>query len=105
MSFLSKLRSTKSDTPERASAPNVEDVEIQKVTNSNTTEEKNDETAIDDNGDRDLKDEIETPTQTAQLGVQKIEAITLAWTKKSLAALLIMYVSSQYSHLPLGPLI
>ncbi|SPO01702.1 uncharacterized protein DNG_04375 [Cephalotrichum gorgonifer] len=31
----------------------------------------------------------ETPSQDAQLGVQKIEAVTLAWTKKSLAASLI----------------
>ncbi|KAK5046119.1 hypothetical protein LTR84_008576 [Exophiala bonariae] len=90
MSFLSRMRSTKSSALEHAPAPSIEDVEIQNVTNDNTTEEKNDATAIDDHGDTDLKDEIEAPTQDAQLGVQKIEAITLAWTKRSLAALLIM---------------
>lgn len=33
------------------------------------------------------------PSPDVQLGVQKIEAVTLAWTKASLAALLIKYVS------------
>jgi hypothetical protein len=37
------------------------------------------------------------PNQDAQLGVRKIEAVTLSWTKISLAALLIKYVES---HLP-----
>jgi hypothetical protein len=36
----------------------------------------------------DDKEEI-VPDQDAQVGVQKIEAVTLVWTKKSLAALLI----------------
>ena len=34
------------------------------------------------------------PTVDAQRGVQKMEATTLAWTKKSLAAILILYVSA-----------
>lgn len=92
MSFLNKIRSPKGEGPERAQAPNVEDVEIQKVAEARTAEEETD-TAVNANVEKDPKDEIETPTHDAQLGVQKIEAITLAWTKKSLAALLIMYVS------------
>lgn len=91
MSFLNKIRSPKGDGPERAQAPNFEDVEIQQVANARTAEKT--DTAVDANVEKDPKDEIETPTHDAQLGVQKIEAITLAWTKKSLAALLIMYVS------------
>ncbi len=33
-----------------------------------------------------------TPNQDAQRGVQKIEAVTIAWSRKSLAALLIKYI-------------
>lgn len=33
------------------------------------------------------------PSEDAQRGVQKIEAVTLAWTKRSLVALLVKYVS------------
>lgn len=41
----------------------------------------------------DLKDfPNEVPDFEAQHGVQKIEAVTLSWTKASLAALLIKYV-------------
>lgn len=38
--------------------------------------------------------EAVVPDQNAQAGVQKIEAVTLVWTKWSLAALLIKYVRS-----------
>lgn len=37
------------------------------------------------------------PDQEAQLGVQKIEAITLSWSKLGLAIMLIKYVSLQPS--------
>lgn len=40
--------------------------------------------------DKDHNDAV--PNREAQLGVQKIEAVTLAWTKRWLAALLIKYV-------------
>jgi hypothetical protein len=36
-----------------------------------------------------LNDKDVVPTEDAQHGVQKMEAVTLAWTKKSLAAMLI----------------
>lgn len=87
MSFLHKLRPSHHDGPVPVQAPNNEDVEIQSGTNAIAPGEGNN--AVD----TELKDKIETPTPDAQLGVQKIEAITLAWTKKSLAALLIMYAS------------
>lgn len=38
-----------------------------------------------------VPDEV-VPTADAQHGIQKIEAVTLTWSKKSLAALLIKYV-------------
>lgn len=34
----------------------------------------------------------EKPSEDAQNGVKKIEAVTLAWSKKSLAGVLILYV-------------
>lgn len=34
----------------------------------------------------------EKPSEDAQNGVRKMEAVTLAWSKKSLAAVLILYV-------------
>ncbi len=36
------------------------------------------------------------PSEAAQNGVKKIEAVTLAWSKKSLAGVLILYVSPCY---------
>lgn len=36
--------------------------------------------------------EKETPSEDAQNGVRKMEAVTLAWSKKSLAGVLILYV-------------
>jgi hypothetical protein len=36
--------------------------------------------------------EDEKPSEDAQNGVKKIEAVTLAWSKKSLAGVLILYV-------------
>lgn len=41
--------------------------------------------------DKSLDDAV--PNRDTQLGVQKIEAVTLAWSKKWLAALLIKYES------------
>lgn len=38
-----------------------------------------------------------TPTEDAQLGVKKIEAVTLAWSKTALAGVLILYVFSKCS--------
>lgn len=36
--------------------------------------------------------EDEKPSEDAQNGVKKMEAVTLAWSKKSLAGVLILYV-------------
>ena len=42
-------------------------------------------------GGPEFDEKAAVPSQDAQLGVQKIEAVTLAWTKKSLAGLLVKY--------------
>ncbi len=41
----------------------------------------------------EIKDE--KPAENAQSGVQKIEAVTLAWSKSSVYILLVLYVISQ----------
>lgn len=40
--------------------------------------------------DDPIKD-VEKPSEEAQFGVQKIEAVTMAWSKASLATVLILY--------------
>ncbi|KAH7327240.1 putative transporter [Rhexocercosporidium sp. MPI-PUGE-AT-0058] len=59
------------------------DIETQATTDAITSDNKQVGT---DFFDYQTKEEL--PTQDAQPGVQKIEAVTLAWTKKSLVALL-----------------
>lgn len=104
MSFLNKLRSGKSEEPNTVppvptATTNAEDLEIQRDNGDVVamTEQKT-AVAADDNADEDLKDEVERPDADAQLGVQKVQAITLAWTKKSLAALLILYAMPPHPH-------
>lgn len=47
--------------------------------------------SIERASDSEAQDD-EKPTEDAQNGVRKIEAVTLAWSKKSLAGVLILYV-------------
>lgn len=108
MSFLNKLRSGKSEEPSTipigpavpTATTNAEDLEIQRD-NGDAVAMTEQKTAVgaDDNADEDLKDEVERPDADAQFGVQKVQAITLAWTKKSLAALLILYAMRPHLHL------
>ena len=53
--------------------------------------------------DSELAQKDLLPTEDAQRGVQKIEAVTLAWSKKSLATVLILYISpvTCLPHVPL----
>lgn len=81
MSFLSKLRpgaSASNDTRPAASMGN--DVEHAEPVTELSFMDK--EQAIM---------AASAPDQDAQRGVQEMEAVTLVWTKKSLAALLILY--------------
>lgn len=57
-------------------------------------ETRNDAVEVSPNMEGDTPEEDKeamAPDQNAQAGVQKIEAVTLVWTKRSLAALLIKY--------------
>lgn len=47
--------------------------------------------SLDKASDSDAQ-ENEKPSEDAQNGVKKIEAVTLAWSKKSLAGVLVLYV-------------
>ena len=46
----------------------------------------------------ELEKKDQAPNPNAQIGVQKIEAVTLSWTKAGVAALLFKYVSSRHNH-------
>ncbi|KAF7553465.1 hypothetical protein G7Z17_g3593 [Cylindrodendrum hubeiense] len=79
MSFLNKLAGRK--TADDAQHDAI-DAETQVVTNDKETG------PIDKVSSEDL--DASMPDKDAQRGVQKIEAVTLVWTKKSLAGLLIL---------------
>ena len=68
------------------------DAEIQRVAETITGEKGTEAAAYPDGAppEKDLDDLA--PNQDTQLGVQQIEAVTLVWTKKWLAALLFKYV-------------
>lgn len=88
MSFISKLRGVVSPK-KSAGTPShsVPDAEMQ-TTAAATAPRQEEITAIpDEEHPEKVRDAV--PDPDAQLGVRKIEAVTLAWTKKWLAALLI----------------
>lgn len=91
MSIINKLRAGVGAKPEVAST--TQDPE--KVTSVPVAVQDN-EAGNDFPEDLKAVDGIDAslPTQDAQYGVQKIEAVALAWTKKSLAGLLVSYVST-----------
>jgi hypothetical protein len=100
MSFLKKLRNggdNSNEHPQVHSKSGNADPEIQATDNATASTGLNEKeiTAITDAtpGDDISAMKEAMPTDTAQLGVQKIEAITLTWTKPWLAALLGLYVS------------
>ena len=70
------------------SPPTAQDAEIQAAPNTV-------EAGLPDEGHPEkLHDAV--PSPDVQLGVQKIEAVTLAWSKASLAALLVKYATSLF---------
>ena len=96
VAFLHKFTPRKGEAEaETATEPipapsGAQDLEIQAAAPEITAvNEKGAEGGPDDN---DLKQEMELPDLDAQRGVQKVEAVTLSWNKKSLACLLILYV-------------
>ncbi|KPM40487.1 Siderophore iron transporter mirB [Neonectria ditissima] len=88
MSFLNKLRPGPANDAHGVSV--VNDPETQTGPEISAAEK---ETGYNETGagiPDDKTESDEAPTKDAQLGVQKIEAVTLVWTKTSLAALLIL---------------
>ncbi|KAL5327711.1 hypothetical protein ACEPPN_005415 [Leptodophora sp. 'Broadleaf-Isolate-01'] len=94
MAIMDKLRGRQAtDEPQLASNDNG-DIETQATTDAITSDNKH---VATDLSDYQTKEAL--PNQDAQQGVQKMEAVTLAWTKKSLAALLCLllpYVTSDF---------
>lgn len=88
MSFLNKLRPGigRERPTDAQAASTIEDTEIQVVPATTDAEGPDDTPPEKVHGDA-------VPSQDAQLGVQKVEAVTLAWSKRWLAALLIKSVS------------
>lgn len=91
MSFLNKFRSKQAaGEPEAAPAHDAAaDPEIQPVSETTNVGEKGAVVGtVDENGD--LKADKELPDLDMQFGVQKVEAVTLSWTRTSLACLLVL---------------
>lgn len=82
MSILSKLPASLGGKTTQDVA--VQDPEIQMAAPNNNTRDDA------DLGDDTIKSEV--PSEDAQGGVQRMEAVTLAWSKKELLAMLMLYV-------------
>ena len=83
MAIVDKLRGRQATAEPEIPSQGNGDIETQAKSDAIATDNKQ---VATDFADYQTKEEL--PTQDAQPGVQKIEAVTLAWTKKSLAALL-----------------
>lgn len=95
MSFLNKLRpGAGGETPSDVQATSMAEIPKTEVTtNTVPTDTVVTDAITADEAVIDLKEAGLVPNPNAQNGVQQIEAVTLAWSKKWLAALLILYVS------------
>ncbi|KIX05780.1 uncharacterized protein Z518_03752 [Rhinocladiella mackenziei CBS 650.93] len=80
-------RKTPNDT---LHASTVEDPNTPVTSKTETTDNKGTGTGFLEDTTEVKNNEEATPSQDAQFGVKKIEAVTLAWSKKSLAAALIL---------------
>lgn len=89
MSFLNRIRAVAArDAPNDPPATSTaQDAEMQVNTNAANNNKEIGVVVPDDMPDDKIPEES-VPARDAQIGVQKIEAVTLAWTKKWLAALL-----------------
>lgn len=95
MPFLDKLRSGGKEGPVSASSNQGAHDEEAEIRHSpveiTAVNEKATNSPADADGD--LKPDHELPDLDAQLGVQKMEGITLSWSKKTLACLLVLFVA------------
>lgn len=91
--YLNKLHAGAGhQTSDVAQAPHAtEDPEVQVATDTGSPNNGTGAGYTEDKSATKVEEEL-VPAQDAQRGVQKIEAVTLAWTKWSLAALLFKYV-------------
>ncbi|KAF2012866.1 putative siderophore-dependent iron transporter [Aaosphaeria arxii CBS 175.79] len=89
-SFLNKIRpSGRQDTePETVTVTTNQDIEEQIPIEAVAPNKDNSGADVPDNASVDKIPEDAVVDRNAQVGVQKIEAVTLAWTKKSLILLL-----------------
>ncbi|CZT44506.1 probable transporter (major facilitator superfamily) [Rhynchosporium secalis] len=83
MAIMDKFKGRQAAGESQVTPNSSHDIETQATTDAITSDNKQ---AAADLSDYQTKEEL--PTEDAQAGVQQIEAVTLAWTKKSLAALL-----------------
>ncbi|KAH8879148.1 siderophore iron transporter mirB [Thozetella sp. PMI_491] len=90
MSFVDKLRPALGrKTPSNSQVPGIaEDLEIQTVSNRPAASHVAANGGPIDDTTTNNGPEKDAPSEEAQSGVRKMEAVTLAWTKKSLAAVL-----------------
>ena len=94
MSILNRLRQgvNRHTAPnETQSTSTAHDTEIQTVTETMTAGKDAEAGVFPDGGPPEKNPDDLAPTRDAQLGVQKAEAVTLVWTKKWLAGLLLKY--------------
>ncbi|KAK7423513.1 hypothetical protein QQX98_000970 [Neonectria punicea] len=85
MSFLNKLRPGPATDNQGVSAVDPESHAVPEISAAEKKETGYNEANTDDKTESD-----EAPARNAQFGVQKIEAVTLVWTKVSLAGLLFL---------------
>ncbi|CZT10869.1 probable transporter (major facilitator superfamily) [Rhynchosporium agropyri] len=83
MAMMDKFKGHQAAGEPQVTPNSSHDIETQANTDAITSDNKQ---AAADLSDYQTKEEL--PTEDAQAGVQQIEAVTLAWTKRSLAALL-----------------
>ena len=83
MAIMDKLRGGQATGEPQLASNDNGDIETQATTDAITSDNKH---VATDLSAYQTKEAL--PNQDAQQGVQKMEAVTLAWTKKSLAALL-----------------
>lgn len=89
MSILDKIRSGAGQRANESQAPKTvseSEVEAARIT---VNPDKNEAGVYPEHDSASGKPENDVPSEHVQVGVQKIEAVTMVWTKKSLVFLLV----------------
>jgi len=90
MAILDKIRHLAGD--KQSSDDTQSPPDATSFDNGHSRDNKEAEAGSSDAFSHDKSPEDATPAEDAQLGVKKIEAVTLAWSKTALATILILYV-------------